>query len=158
MKILSSYSDLAPAFKEGGECAVKGIDWETRYIRPYRIAQIIKLPICLVRQVSTMIHSCISLPGYKFLVNPLPYPFLIIELQHLRRLTLEDMTNQHPIAVAPMAPVSNNPFYKNSGIISDHVISFSKVRSVRPMPMQDIYDIVLAEGDNYILNNVVRVL
>jgi hypothetical protein len=157
MKILKSYSDLSPAFGCGEACMVKGIDWTTRYVRPYR-CHVVKLPLCMVQRVCTNTYNSISLPHHKFLANPLPYPFSSVPLASLVRVKLNELQSRFPIAVAPIADVSNNPYYPNAGIISDHVITFSAVRDIVPFDLQVIYDIVLDEGDNYILNNTVRVL
>ena len=156
MKILKSYSDLADALNVK-DVWVKGIDWETRFVRLYR-CHVIKAPPCTVHRVATTTYSSIVLPSHKFLANPLPYPFSSVPLASLVRFTLADLRSHYPIAVAPIADVANNPHYPGSGIISDHVITFSPIRDISPLDMKDPYDIVLDEGDSYILNNTVRVL
>lgn len=157
MRFLRGYSDLAPALASGEECSIKGIDWETRFVRQYKVARIVKIHPCPVLRVCTTTYSCVYLPEYKFLINPLPYPFSSVPLKSLLRLKLSEMPMGRPIAVAPIAMVSNNPHH-DGGIVSDHVISFSAIRSVSSMDTMTAYDIELADGDNYILNNVVRVL
>jgi len=158
MRILQGYSDLAMAFLSPEVCYVKGIDWTTRYVRPYR-CRVVKVKPCVARRVSTLTYSSIYLPHHKLLVNILPYPFSSVELKSLKRVTLEQVENTpYPIAVAPMAEVSNNPHYPGRGVISDHVITFSPISNITFFNTDVIYDISLEEGDNYILNNTVRVL
>ena len=154
--ILRSYSDLAEALNVK-DVWVKGIDWDTRFIRQYR-CHVIRAKPCQVQRVCTTTYSSIALPHHKFLANPLPYPFSSVPLASLIRVTLGELQERFPIAVAPIADVANNPYYPNAGIISDHVITFSGVREISPIDMQNPYDIVLDEGDNYILNKTVRVL
>ena len=157
MIILKGYSELADAYNLPGDYAVKGIDWETRFIRPYR-CHIIKIPAVIAKRICTLTYNSIALPQHKFLVNPLPYPFSSVPLTSLLRVPVEALGNNVPIAVAPIAEVSNNPYYLGGGVILDHVITFSPVRSMESMSQRDAYDIVLDEGNNYILSNTVRVL
>jgi hypothetical protein len=158
MKILNGYSDLAPAFKSKEECVIKGIDWATRFVRPFR-CHVVQVPACLVQRICTTTYSSIALPQHKFLVNSLPqHPFSSVPLTSLLRVPLGQLQPQFVVAVAPIAEVSNNPYYPNSGIISDHVITFSRITNVNYVDVNPVYDVVLDEGDTYILNNTVRVL
>lgn len=158
MKILSSYSELADAEKTPGEYYVKGIDWTTRFVRPYR-CHVVKAAPCVARRVSTLTYSSIVLPHHKFLVKVVDYPFSSIELKSLRRVKLENLQNtSYPIAVAPIAEVSNNPYYPGAGVISDHVITFSPITNITFLTTDVVYDIIMDEGDSYILNNTVRVI
>ena len=161
MKILTGYSDLAAAFAEPGEYVVKGIDWATRFVRPYH-CHIVQVPQCVVRRVCTTTYSSIALPHHKFLINSLPlHPFSSVPLANLFRVRFDQISQQqlqYPIAVAPIAEVSNNPHYPNAGVISDHVITFSRITLFGMISLPTVYDLVLDEGDNYILNNTVRVL
>jgi hypothetical protein len=157
MRILSNYSQLQSAFKSGEEVCVKGIDWVTRYIKPCR-CHVVKVEPCVIRRVSTITYNSIVLPHHKFLVNPLPYPFSSVPLTSLLRLRMDELKPRHMVAVAPMAEVSNNPFYPNCGVIQDHVITFSPITGMTLIGARDTYDIALDEGDNYILGNSVRVL
>lgn len=157
MTILSSYSELAAAEKNPGEYYVKGIDWTTRFIRPYR-CHVVKAA-GPARRVCTQTYSSIVLPHHKLLVNVIGYPFSSVELKSLHKVTLDKVQNTgYPIAVAPIAEVANNPHYPGSGVISDHVITFSMITNITFLPTDVVFDVALDEGDNYILNNTVRVL
>ena len=155
MKILQGYSELASACGTSIEYAVKGIDWNTRFIRPYR-CRVIKVPPCVVKRVCTGTYSSMALPWHRFLANPLPYPFSSVPLKSLVHFGLDELRINYPVAVAPIAMVSNNPHY-SGGIISDHVITFAPINSISVINTGSFYDIELLEGDNYILNNTVRV-
>lgn len=157
MTLLSSYSHLPAAFKSGEECLVKGIDWATRFIRPYR-CRVVRAPACVARRMCTLTYSSIVLPHHKLLANPLPYPFSSVPLKSLLRLRPDEFMAMHPIAVAPIADVANHPFYPNQGVVADMVITFSAITRLTPFNTVDVYDIELLEGDSYILNNTVRVV
>lgn len=157
MRLITSYTHLKPAYDSGEKCMVKGIDFDTKYVRDFEILNIVKINNPQLFNVGTSSFGCKMHPDQKLLLNPLCYPLADVPVHTLKSILMRELKHNTQIAVAPRSLLANNPH--GSGVIeAGYVITWSGVTFLIPKPGADHYIIELAEGNTYILNSIVHLL